>query len=274
MHSGHRHSGHRHARHRHTRCRHGRRELMHLICIPSLRRASGANRCRVSWHRGWSASTFDALHEFCIFIISFGRRRRRRFRRRRGLSDLLKERIDLRIEFLILSAGSLQRAIRSDVTMITADRALHIGWIPTHSRLRLLPGSISQRAVNLCQFPQLRSLMFIPSFINRDEQLPHQMFRLQQRFLIVRCDQHMQLILVGIHSAFAFLLRTFSTNHNPRACFAFHSLLRVATWADDQTDEIVIGIILIRNVELLRSLRNRRVIICGGLVSLLVKCNE
>ena len=79
--------------------------------------------------------------------------------------------------------------------------------------------------------------------------------------LLVRVarDEHVQrLVLVVIHTGFAvraLLDGTLAADGDPRVGLALHAFLRVAARADDQTDEVVPGVLLLRHPEFAPLLR-------------------
>lgn len=165
---------------------------------------------------------------------------------------------------------------------LTADRAQNIGWFPAGAGSiwaveDLVPfasahpanGLVSRGAVDRGQFTQLFGFLHIVFVIDRYQQRSDESLGLIHRFLRVCCDQHVQaFVRVGgehlgdpvwlarcCRSALDLgKLALFAADCDLGACLLLHPFLRVTTRTDNQTKEVVIGIIIDWDGELLEEL--------------------
>lgn len=124
--------------------------------------------------------------------------------------------------------------------------------------------------MNPCQLSQLLTLQVVFALLDRHQQLVYHLGSLLQLIVRVGSDEHVQFVLFArigltVLSTLARLHRSLATNRNLGTGLSFHLLLCVATWANDETDKVVLGMLLHRNINLLGEFLGFGTVVCRWL---------
>lgn len=186
------------------------------------------------------------------------------------LVDLVRTRHDARL---------LRTTVLGDVACTAANGAQnivrHIRLVRTQPALVLRRAAVvaprcirlPQRAVQLRQFPQLHSPQIVVTLRHLDALLDHVLdavHRLLHRFRVAGRDERVQwLVLAGqrlsvLATHFAFLHRALAADDDLCARVLLHRFQRVAARPNQQSNEVNVRVLLLRNQHLVTDADHRR----------------
>ncbi len=132
----------------------------------------------------------------------------------------------------------------------------------------VFPQAVPQRAVDLCKLPELESLVLIAPFLDRNEQLLDHLGGLADLLVGVACDQDVEVVVIigeatrAFLASFTVLCGPFASDGNLGASLLLHLLLRQTPRPNNETNKIVVRILLDGDVNLLGLLEGNWLKVC------------
>jgi len=170
---------------------------------------------------------------------------------------------------LVVQAASILRVHAGNVAGILL---VHLGldfiwklvnFLPSGWALKLpvtsLPAEVAELlvlegAVQSRELPELHPLVLVPCLVDRLQQLLNHVRSIVDILLGVSLNEHVQVLVLAVVvlriPRCAFLDGALAPDGNLRVCFFLHPLLCVAAWTDDQPDEVVTWVLLLRDENL------------------------